>query len=466
MKEQDVIIVGAGLVGSLLGTMLSKRGYSVRLFERRPDMREETISAGKSINLAMSDRGLKALEIAGLADEILRIAIPMQGRMIHDAQYNLSFQPYGVGNQAINSVSRGELNKRLLSMAEHHGVSIEFNQRCVDVDVLNGSVTFVNEQSGASQSVASRLIFGADGAFSAVRARMQITDRFEYSQTYLPHSYKELHIPPAAGSDHGQQFRLEKNALHIWPRRSYMMIALPNIDGSFTCTLFLAHQGSPSFDELKTEKNVSAFFQQNFSDAVPMMPTLIQDFAANPESSLVTVKCSPWVLNGKVALIGDAAHAIVPFYGQGMNCGFEDCRVLLECLEAANDDWPMALRYYEAYRKPDADAIADLAVENFIEMRDKVADQRFLRRKKIEAFLHERYPDRFIPQYTLVTFSPNVPYCEARRIGIEQENLMEEFLSDPAIYEDWTKPDALAHIDAVMQNRQPVMYKPLSPSSG
>lgn len=465
MKEPDVIIVGAGLVGTLLGTMLAKRGYAVRLFERRPDMREEAISAGRSINLAMSDRGLRALEIAGLANEILRIAIPMKGRMIHDALSNLTFQPYGVGEQAINSVSRGDLNRKLLSMAEQHGVVIEFNQRCVDVDVTAGSVTFFNERSGTSQTVKSNLIFGADGAYSAIRARMQVTDRFEYSQTFLPHSYKELHIPPAESQYHNQQFLLNKNALHIWPRRSFMMIALPNIDGSFTCTLFLAHKGSPSFQELGTDEEIVAFFRENFSDAVPLMPTLIDDFRTNPESSLVTVKCFPWVLNGKVALIGDAAHAIVPFYGQGMNCGFEDCRVLIDCLEAANDDWPKALRDYELLRKRDGDAIADLAVENFVEMRDKVADQRFLRRKKIEAFLHDRYPDRFIPQYTLVTFSPNVPYSEAMRIGKEQEKLMEEFLSDPEIYEDWTQPAALAYIDAVMQKRPALTFRTLSPAS-
>jgi len=459
MNGQNITISGAGLVGSLLGSMLAQRGYNVSIFERRADMRSAHIAAGRSINLAMSDRGLRALEAAGLADDIRSIAIPMRGRMIHAVDGTTTFQPYGVGDQAINSVSRGELNKRLMTLAEQRGVKITFEARCVDVDLNTGTSAYVNDNTGESITSDADVLFGADGAFSAVRSRMQISDRFDYSQVYLDHSYKELHIP--SNADGG--FQIEKHALHIWPRRSYMMIALPNIDGSFTCTLFLAHEGDPSFERLKTREEVSAFFTTNFPDAVPLMPTLIDDFFANPESSLVTVRCSPWVMNDRVALIGDAAHAIVPFYGQGMNCGFEDCRVLLHCLDVADNDWSRALHLYETHRRPDGNAIADLAVENFVEMRDKVADQRFLRRKKIEAFLHQRYPTKFIPQYTLVTFSADVPYCEAQRVGREQEKLMEEFLADPAIYEDWTTGKALEHIDAVMEKRREIEFKSMTP---
>ncbi len=459
MNGEHITIAGAGLVGSLLGTMLAKRGYAVEIFERRPDMRTAQISAGRSINLAMSDRGLRALEIAGLADDIRKIAIPMRGRMIHHENGTTVFQPYGVGDQAINSVSRGDLNKELMTLAEKHGVKIHFNARCVDVDLNTATSTFEDVNSGERRVSNADVLFGADGAFSAVRNRMQPTDRFSYSISYLDASYKELVIPPA--EDGG--FRLDKNALHIWPRHSYMMIALPNIDGSFTCTLFLAHKGSPSFEELQSEQDVQRFFEKNFPDAVPHMPTLIEDFFTNPESSLATVRCSPWVMNDRIALIGDAAHAVVPFYGQGMNCGFEDCRVLIDCLDDAKGAWGPALKLYEQFRKPDANAIADLAIENFIEMRDKVADERFLRRKKIEAFLAQKYPNKFIPLYTLVTFSDHVPYSEAQRIGCEQDVLMEELMSYDDVYNDWTSSAAEAIIEDVMAQRAEIVFRPLSP---
>lgn len=457
--SQRITIVGAGLVGSVLAVMLAKRGHRVRIVERRPDMRTATISAGRSINLAMSDRGLRTLEIAGIADDILKVAIPMRGRMVHDVAGAQSLQPYGVGDQAINSVSRGELNKVLLTVAERHGVEILFSRKCLDVDLATGTASFEHVETGATETYEADVLFGADGAYSAVRARMQVTDRFDYAQSYLAHSYKELHIPP---SDDGA-FRLEKNALHIWPRQSFMMIALPNLDGSFTCTLFFAHKGSPSFDELRTPDDVRRFFDQYFPDAVPLMPTLVEDFFANPESSLLTVKCYPWVANGRVALIGDAAHAIVPFYGQGMNCGFEDCRILMECLDQCSEDWPTALELYQRLRKPNGDAIADLAIENFVEMRDKVADPRFQLRKQIEAYLHATYPEKFIPLYTLVTFSPNVPYSEALRSGREADLLLAEIMTMPDVATAWKTDTGKAFIDRIMRSRPAAAFASGSP---
>ncbi|MBU3740993.1 MAG: FAD-dependent monooxygenase [Candidatus Kapabacteria bacterium] len=452
--SQRITIVGAGLVGSVLGVMLAKRGHRVRIIERRPDMRTASISAGRSINLAMSDRGLKTLELAGIDQDILQVAIPMYGRVMHDVAGNQTYQPYGVGTQAINSVSRGELNKVLLTVAERHGVEILFSRRCADVDLATASATFEHGETGEHETFEADVLFGADGAYSAVRQRMTMTDRFDYSQTYLPHSYKELHIPPSA--DGG--FQLEKHALHIWPRHSYMMIALPNLDGSFTCTLFFAHKGSPSFDELKTREDVERFFNEQFPDAVALMPTLIDDYHTNPESSLVTVRCYPWVANNKVALIGDAAHAIVPFYGQGMNCGFEDCRILMACLDHCNEDWTSALALYQDLRKPNGDAIAQLALDNFIEMRDKVADPVFLLRKSIEGYLHATYPDKFVPLYTLVTFSPDVAYSEALRSGLEADALLAEIMAMPDVATSWNTDAGKRHIDAIMQRRQPVAF--------
>ncbi len=456
--KKSITVVGGGLVGALLSTLLAKRGHSVHLVERRPDMRSATISAGRSINLAMSDRGLRALSLAGLDDEIRAIAIPMHGRMMHDQQGNQTYQPYGKEGQFINSVSRGELNKTLLTAAENAGVEITFEARCTNIDIATASAEF-QLASGVTLQCEGDLLFGADGAYSAVRSRLQIMDRFNYSQSYIDHSYKELHIPP----DMAGGFKLEKNVLHIWPRRSFMMIGLPNIDGSFTCTLFLAHKGSPSFEELTTRQEIEQFFIEQFPNAVPLMPSLLDDFTQNPESSLVTVRCFPWVFNDSVALIGDAAHAIVPFYGQGMNCGFEDCRILMECIDVYGDDWASALREYERLRKPAGDGIADLALENFIEMRDKVADPRFLWRKKIEAWIYAEYPSKFIPLYTMVTFSSDIPYNEALRVGREQDALMEQIMSIPDVITDWTSEPSQQAIRAVMVSRPDVAITSGSP---
>jgi len=422
--KKEITIIGAGLVGSLLSIYLSRKGYKVKVFERRTDMRKEKISAGRSINLALSDRGIKALEEVGIMDEIRKICIPMHGRQIHNADGSTGFQPYGKQGQFINSVSRGELNKTLMDLAEKNGVQIFFNHKCEKIDWNANEIVF-EVANLIPQTVSVDLLFAADGAYSAGRLQHQLQhDRFQYDQFYIDYGYKELNIP--AGKD--GSFKMQKKALHIWPRGNFMLIALPNIDGSFTCTLFFPFEGEPSFASLNTKEKVRSFFEKIFPDAVPLMPTLEEDFFANPTSSLVTVKCFPWIRGDRFALIGDAAHAIVPFFGQGMNCGFEDCSVLNKLIEKHNEDWATILSEYQSLRKPDGDAIAELALNNFIEMRDKVGDPKFLLQKKIEAKLHEKYPDKWIPAYSQVTFSPQIRYSEALERGKKQEAIMQELM--------------------------------------
>jgi len=432
--KKEVIIVGAGLVGSLLSIYLSKRGYELKVYERLGDMRKEKIAAGRSINLALSDRGIKALEEVGVMDEIRKIAIPMHGRFIHNADGSTSFQPYGKQGQFINSVSRGDLNKKLMDLAEKNGVDILFNQKCETIDWKTNKASFQNTNDYRLTTIDFSLLFGADGAYSAARLQHMLNhDHFDYQQFYIDFGYKELHIP--AGEKGA--FRMEKNALHIWPRGNYMLIALPNMDGSFTCTLFFPFEGEPSFQTLTTKEKARSFFSQTFADAVPLMPTLEEDFFVNPTASLVTVKCFPWTREDKFALIGDAAHAIVPFFGQGMNCGFEDCSVLNSLIEKYKEDWKTILTEYQHLRKPDGDAIADLAVNNFFEMRDKVADPKFLLQKKIEARLHEKHPDKWIPAYSQVTFNPQIRYSEALKRGRRQEMIMQQIMHMPAIEQKW-----------------------------
>ena len=431
MKE--ITIIGAGLVGSLLSIYLTKRGYKVKVYERSADMRKEKISAGRSINLALSDRGIKALEEVGIMDEIRKVCIPMHGRFIHNPGGSTSLQAYGKEGQFINSVSRAELNKKLMNLAEQHGAEFFFNHKCESINWQTNSITF--ERLGLQRQTSNfKLLFGADGAYSAARLQHHLQhERFQYNQYYIDFGYKELNIPPGENGD----FRMQKNALHIWPRGNYMLIALPNIDGSFTCTLFFPFEGEPSFKSLDTKEKVKAFFEKTFTDAVPLMPTLEDDFFANPTSSLVTVKCYPWIREDKFALIGDAAHAIVPFFGQGMNCGFEDCSVLNSLIERHGGDWMTILSEYQQIRKPDGDAIAELALNNFIEMRDKVADPKFLLQKKIESKLHEKYPDKWIPAYSQVTFSPQIRYSEALERGKKQELIMKEVMKHENIGEQW-----------------------------
>ncbi|MBX2957490.1 MAG: FAD-dependent monooxygenase [Cyclobacteriaceae bacterium] len=431
MKEtKHIAIVGAGLVGSLLSIYLAKRGYKISVYERRLDMRKHLIEGGRSINLALSNRGIRALEEVGLAEVLKQNAIPMHGRMIHDESGKLNLQPYGKNGQFINSVSRGGLNMVLMSEAEKHGVEFFFEHRCLGVDFSKTELTL--QEYEAVKHKTFDLIIGSDGAFSAVRGAMQFTDRFEYHQTYIEHGYKELRIPASDSGD----YLLEPNALHIWPRESYMLIALPNPDRTFTCTLFLPFEGPSSFAQLDSKEAIQDFFEKNFADVVPMMPTLQEDFRDNATASLVTIRCYPWVKN-KTLLIGDASHGIVPFFGQGMNAGFEDCRVLNELLDLHEDKWKKVLPEFQELRKPDGDAIAQLALDNFIEMRDLVADEDFILRKKIEARLHERYPDKWIPLYTMVTFRDDLRYSYALETGRKQKAIMDEVLSRPGIDKNW-----------------------------
>jgi len=438
-KTKKIAIAGAGLVGSLLSIYLAKRGYSVTVFERRGDMRQSGYEGGRSINLALSNRGIRALDEVDVANEIKKVTIPMHGRIMHNRQGELTFQPYGNEGQFINSVSRSALNIVLINKAEALGVEFKFDKRITHIDLDKTSLTVQSPESivNSKQTQDYRLwtmdyIIGADGAFSAVRSAFQITDRFDYAQDYIDHGYKELHIPAGKAAS----FQLEKNALHIWPRESFMMIALPNPDGSFTCTLFFPFEGTPSFGQLKTDAEVSMFFESTFPDAVSLMPTLLEDYNTNPTSSLVTVRCYPWVKNNTL-LIGDAAHALVPFFGQGMNAGFEDCRELNQLLDIHSDDWTKVLPEFQQSRKINADAIAQLALDNFVEMRDLVADADFLLRKKIEARLHQLYPTRWIPLYSMVTFYDSMPYATALETGTKQKKIMDEVMKTSNIDRVW-----------------------------
>lgn len=422
--SRKVTILGAGLVGSLLAIILRKRGHEVTIYERRPDMRSASISAGKSINLAMSARGWKALDLAGLRNEIESLAIPMYGRYLHQPDGNTAFQPYSKNNEAIYSVSRGDLNKKLMTLAEKEGAAIHFEHRCASVDVAENKLHF--QHDGKEIVEQADLLFGADGAFSSLRESYTKMNRVNAQQMYLEYGYKELAILPGNNGE----WLMEKNALHIWPRGKYMMIALPNTDGTFTCTLFMPFENSEvAFDKLNTEDDVTALFDKQFADAKALMPDLLKDFFTNPTSSLITTHIHPWHYKDKSALIGDAAHAIVPFYGQGMNAGFEDCSVLSALMEQHGDNWETILNEYEQKRKPNGDAVAQLALLNFTEMRDKVADPMFLERKKIEKELGKRYPNEFVSVYEMVSFS-HTPYNTAMQCIQAQDQLLQRIMSN------------------------------------
>lgn len=441
VNPESISLIGAGLNGPLLALGLVKRGFRVEIYERRRDMRRVRVSAGRSINLALSTRGIHALIQAGLWDEMRKIIIPMKGRMMHSVASELTFQPYGKNEaEVINSISRAELNIALMSAAEELGVKIHFQQRCTGIDLKEGTLRLRDEQTGEDRTIESGVTIGCDGSASAIRGEMLKMNRFNYSQEYLDYGYKELTIPARRGGKHV----LETNALHIWPRGSYMLIALPNVDGTFACILFLPFEGKDSFAQLTTPLAVREFFQARFPDATPLMPDVTENFFANPTGSMVTIKCSPWHVKGKVLLLGDAAHAIVPFFGQGINCGFEDCTCLLELIDRHGAGWGRVFSEFEEARKVNTDAIADLAVENFVEMRDRVADPRFLLRKKVELALEARYPQIFVPKYAMVTFH-RIPYATALRRGQVQDRVLTELCEsmDRVDDLDWNKADRL-----------------------
>lgn len=427
---KKIAIVGSGLVGSLLAIYLKKEGHAVHVFDRSPDIRKIQFS-GRSINLAMSSRGWKALDGAGIGDEVREIAIPMDKRAIHLID-KLNCQYYGKQGESIYSISRGLLNRKMIELAEKSGVIFYFEQKVWDISLSDATLQVGETERGFWNELDYDIVFGADGAFSRIRHKMQRQSMFNYSQEFLNTGYKELNIPANPDGTH----KLDKNSLHIWPRGDYMLIALPNLDGSFTGTLFMPFEGENSFGSLKTKEDVSVFFEKNLPDTIEVIPDLIEDFFKNPTSTLVTMKCFPWTYEDKVALIGDACHAIVPFYGQGMNAGFEDISVLSELMNHFGDDWKTIFMEYEKSRKPNADAIATLSYQNFMEMSSKTADESFLLQKKIEKHFSDKYPDKWIPLYSLVSFS-NRPYSEALDIGNRQNEIMEKIMKLPEIEKMW-----------------------------
>jgi kynurenine 3-monooxygenase len=436
-----VTLIGAGLNAPLLATSLAERGFHVEIYERRPDMRRVLMNAGRSINLALSTRGIHALAEAGLWNAMSQITIPMKGRMMHSVSGELTFQPYGKDDaEVIYSISRAALNIALMNAAEAKGVSIHFQQRCLGFDMKTGTIRLRNEETAEEAEVESETVIGCDGSASSIRTEMLKLNRFNFSQQYLDYGYKELTIPAGPDGKH----LLDKHALHIWPRGNFMLIALPNIDGTFACILFLPFEGADSFDELAAHSDVVEFFHSRFPDALPLMPALANNYFANPTGSMVTIKCSPWHVEGRSLLLGDAAHAIVPFFGQGLNCGFEDCSCFLEILDRRGADWKLVFKEFEESRKVNTDAIAHMAIENFVEMRDRVADPRFLFRKKVELALEAKYPELFVPKYAMVTFH-RIPYSIALARGLAQERILAELCDPIERVEDldWAKANQL-----------------------
>jgi len=431
-KEQHILIIGAGLCGSLLALRMAQRGYKVTLVERRSDLRAVHQDAGRSINLALSDRGLKGIKLVGLENHVEDLCIPMNGRMLHDKEGNTMFSPYsGRKDEFINSISRTDLNIMLLNAAdEYETLEVLFNQSCTSVDLEKATATFVDYNTKKEQTITGDIILGTDGAGSAVRKSMYMSRDFlfSFSQDYLGHGYKELTFPPAPDGD----YRTEKNALHIWPRGRDMIIALPNLDGSFTVTLFIDYDDAPdSFASLNSPEAITEYFTRQFPDAVPMMPELVEEYEENPVGPLGTIKCHPWSAFGKTCILGDAAHAIVPFYGQGMNASFEDVVVFDETLEKFGDqDWGKIFKEFEKARKPDTDAIADLAVDNFHEMKEHTAHPMFQEKRKLETAFEKEFPKDYYSKYSLVTFNENIGYREAMLRGRAQNKAILNLLDD------------------------------------
>jgi kynurenine 3-monooxygenase len=423
-------IIGSGLVGSLWAVYLKKAGYIVNVYERRSDMRLQKMSAGKSINLAMSTRGWKGLDTIGIGDEIRKIAIPMPGRTMHNLDGSIAYQPYGNEGQAIYSVSRWDINATLMTLAESDdAVKIHFNEECVGVDLKEGIAKFKNTNTSELSEIKADVVFATDGAFSAARyTAMQKLDRFTYSQNYIPDGYREILLPANEDGTH----KLEKNTLHIWPRGRFMLIALPNFDGSYTCTLFMPFEDDKyCFNNLTSKEKVTEFFKEVFPDFYDLLPTVADAWDDHPLSSLAIIRCFPWT-HGKMALMGDAAHATVPFFGQGMNAGFEDCSVMWELMQKHHENWDEVFKEYEIVRKPNGDAVQDLSLYNYIVMRDRVADPDFLLLQKIERRINYLYPDKYFPLYSMVSFT-NIEYQIAYNKGKEQEAMIQQFIVDKGI---------------------------------
>src|SRR5271156_2189975 len=442
---EKVTLIGAGLNGPLLAILLRQRGFAVEIYERRSDMRQVRMRAGRSINLALSTRGIYALQQAGMWERMRSIIIPMNGRMMHSIAGELTFQPYGKNEvEVINSISRAELNIALMNAAEEEGAVIRFNRRCSGYDLKTGAIRLRDESTGEDLNAEAGVVIGCDGSASAIRIEMLKLSRFNFSQEYLDYGYKELTIPAGPNGKH----LLETNALHIWPRGNHMLIALPNIDGTFACILFLPFEGADSFASLGTRSDVVRFFHDRFPDAFRLIPELADNYFTNPKGAMVTIKCSPSHVQQNLLLLGDAAHAIVPFFGQGLNCGFEDCTCLVELLDRHGADWQRVFAEFEKERRVNTDAIADMAIEHFAEMRDRVADARFLFRKKVELALEAKYPQQFVPKYAMVTFH-RIPYSVAQARGAVQDRMLAELCESIDRVEDldWVRADNLIRRD-------------------
>lgn len=453
-------VVGAGLVGSLTALLMANRGHEVHVYERRQDPRKVGDAAGRSINLALSERGWRALDKAGAAEAVRAIAMPVKARCMHGRDGTLTYQPYGLPgkgrfghDQCIYSVARGPLNRILLEAAEAKGgVHVHFEHRLSDFRSNADGVTLDFEEKG---QVEHSRVLGTDGAFSAVRQRMMKTDRFDFSQSYLEHGYKEIAMPPDAEGG----FAIDPEALHIWPRGHFMLMALPNPDKTFTCTLFAPFLGPDGFSEIPDAQSARAYFDSHFPDVLDRVPNFDQDWNSNPTSSLVTTRCNPWHIDDRVLLMGDAAHAIVPFYGQGMNSGFEDARVLADLLDdhggkPSQGKWGEIMSQFTELRKANGDAIGDLALRNFVEMRDRTGDPRFLLQKRIERRLTDRHPTRWIPLYSMVTFS-HLPYAEALALGAIQDGIMAEVMDRPDIDSVWDGTEVERHALELAAQRLP-----------
>jgi kynurenine 3-monooxygenase len=454
-ETQNILIIGAGLCGSLLALRLGQRGFNVSVYEMRPDLRKVDISAGRSINLAFSNRGNKAMKLVGLEDKVKALCIPMHGRMIHDKHGNTFQSNYsGRDHEYINSISREGLNALLLNEAEkHENVSIFFNKKCKSVDFQKTTALFKDYKTKNDFVEDADVIIATDGAGSIMRKSYYLGKKFlfSFSQDYLTHGYKELSILPKENGD----YKTNKNALHIWPRGSFMLIALPNLDGSFTVTLFLSYDdGKYNFNNLKTENSVLEFFKEEFPDALSLMPNLLDDFFKNPTSPLGTIKCSPWHYKGNTLLMGDAAHAIVPFYGQGMNASFEDVVEFDTILDQNINDWETVFKTYEKSRKKDTDAIADLAIDNFHEMKDHVANPIFQEKRKLEMALEKAFPNSYASKYSLVTFNEDIGYSEAMIRGRAQDKAILNLLSNETIH---LKDDLKVILKKVKQETEAIL---------